>query len=86
MFISPAEFTVSITHAKMLTFTAITLFASLVAARFNGGVGKLPVMGYDTFNAIGSNYNGSLALEQIAAMETYGLISLGYNTVLCTGT
>jgi hypothetical protein len=86
VFISPAEFTVSITHAKMLTFTAITLLASLVAARFNGGVGKLPVMGYDTFNAFGSNYNGSLALEQIAAMETYGLIDLGYNTVLGTGT
>ena len=70
----------------MITPAVMTLFASLVAARFNGGVGKLPVMGYDTYNAFGSHYNGSLALEQIAAMKRLGLIDLGYNTVLCAGT
>ena len=70
----------------MITSVAIALFASFVVARFNGGVGKLPVMGYDTYNAFGSDYNGSLALEQIAAMKSLGLIDLGYNTVSCTGT
>jgi alpha-galactosidase len=70
----------------MITPITITLFASLVVARFNGGVGKLPVMGYDTFNAFGSDYNGSVALEQIAVMKKLGLIDLGYNTVLCTST
>jgi alpha-galactosidase len=70
----------------MITSIAIALFTPLVVARFNGGVGKLPVMGYDTYNAFGSDYNGSIALEQIAAMKELGLIDLGYNTVLCTGT
>lgn len=69
----------------MIVPAAITLLASLVVARYNGGVGKLPVMGYDTYNAFGSDYNGSLALEQITAMKMLGLTDLGYNTVLCIG-
>jgi alpha-galactosidase len=70
----------------MITAAATLLLASLVAARFNDGVGKLPAMGYDTYNAFGSHYNGSVALEQIAAMKQLGLIDLGYNTVSCTST
>lgn len=43
------------------------------------GVGKLPTMGYDTYNAFEKNYDGALALEQARLMKEYGLVDAGYN-------
>ena len=47
----------------------------------NTGVGRLPVMGYDTWNAFGCEYDGALALEQGRLMQEYGLVDIGYKTV-----
>jgi len=68
----------------MIILAAIILFASLIVAHFNGRVGKLPVMGYDTYNAFGSDYNGSPALKKITAMKSLEIKDFGYNTALST--
>lgn len=62
----------------LLEFTS--LFVTAVLAR-NTGVGKLPVLGYDTWNAFGCNYDGALAQEQARLMQEYGLVDAGYTTV-----
>ncbi|KFY98616.1 hypothetical protein V498_01375 [Pseudogymnoascus sp. VKM F-4517 (FW-2822)] len=46
------------------------------------GIGKLPTMGYDTYNAFEKNYDGALALEQARLMKEYGLVDAGYNTFI----
>lgn len=43
------------------------------------GVGKLPTMGYDTYNAFEGDFDGELALEQARLMHEYGLVAAGYN-------
>jgi len=62
--------------------SALALFVALAAARNNRGVGKLPVMGYDTYNAFNGDYNHEVALSQVQAMSKLGLIELGYNTFI----
>ncbi|KFY31763.1 hypothetical protein V493_00845 [Pseudogymnoascus sp. VKM F-4281 (FW-2241)] len=52
------------------------------ALALNNGVGKLPTMGYDTYNAFEKNYDGALALEQARLMKEYGLVDAGYNTFI----
>lgn len=42
-------------------------------------VGKLPVMGYDTYNAFEADFDGALAIEQGRLMEKYGLVDAGYD-------
>lgn len=64
----------------MMYTSSLALFIALAAAR-NNGVGKLPVMGYDTYNAFNGDYDGQIALEQVQAMSRLGLVDLGYNTV-----
>lgn len=59
--------------ASSLTSTALAL---------NNGVGKLPKMGYDTFNAFGCAYNSTLVLEQAQAMEKLGLVKAGYDMII----
>ena len=39
-------------------------------------------MGYDTYNAFGSNYTGALATEQAQLMHQYGLVDAGYRVSL----
>jgi hypothetical protein len=43
------------------------------------GVGKLPTMGYDTYNAFEGDFDGALALEQARLMHEHGLVAAGYN-------
>lgn len=64
--------------------TAGTLLLLLVATTqaLNNGVGKLPVMGYDTYNAFGCDYDGEVATAQAKAMNETGLVALGYNTFI----
>lgn len=56
-------------------------FATLVghSIALNNGVGKVPPMGYDTFNAYGCDYNASSVLAQGEAMKRTGLVDAGYN-------
>lgn len=53
-----------------------------VAAALNNGVGKLPKMGYDTFNAFGCDYNSTSVLAQVEAMKKLGLVDAGYNSLI----
>lgn len=48
----------------------------------NNGVGKLPKMGYDTFNAFVCDYNATSALAQAQAMVDTGLVEAGYNSMI----
>lgn len=63
----------------MLFILAVVL-AKVISA-LDTGVGKLPVMGYDTWNVFGCDYDGALALEQAQLMQEYGLVAAGYKTV-----
>ncbi|MCJ1385008.1 hypothetical protein MMC17_008126 [Xylographa soralifera] len=65
----------------MYSLSIIAAFAGVTAA-LNNGVGKLPKMGYDTFNAFACNYNGSDVLVQVEAMEKLGLVKAGYNSLI----
>lgn len=66
-----------------LNLLALSAFALEAYAR-NNGVGKLPVMGYDTYNAFNDQFNASLTIEQARLMKEYGLVDAGYNTVRTT--
>ena len=52
------------------------------AVALNNGVGKLPKMGYDTFNAFACDYNQSIVLSQANIMVQQGLVAAGYNSML----
>ncbi|KAK0828141.1 hypothetical protein LTR73_005094 [Friedmanniomyces endolithicus] len=57
--------------------SALTVAAlSSTAFALNNGVGKLPAMGYDTFNAFAD------VLDQALAMEKCGLAAAGYNIII----
>lgn len=45
------------------------------------GVGKLPFMGYNTWNAYYCNINETIVLETAQYMKKYGLFDVGYNYV-----
>lgn len=60
----------------------LTLLAASGVHSRNNGVGKLPVMGYDTYNAFACDYDGALATAQAKAMSETGLVALGYNTLI----
>lgn len=64
--------------------SAIALFLALSGASYarDNGVGKLPVMGYDTYNAFACDYDGEIATAQAKAMNETGLVALGYNTFI----
>jgi alpha-galactosidase len=60
------------------------VFATLAssAAALNNGIGKLPKMGYDTFNAFACTYDAATALAQAQAMMKHGLVAAGYNSFI----
>ncbi|KAJ3032522.1 hypothetical protein HDV00_007428 [Rhizophlyctis rosea] len=61
-----------------ITFT----LGTTANARNNQGVGKLPIMGYDTYNAFNCDYEGSDVLEQARLMKQYGLVNAGYKHLI----
>jgi alpha-galactosidase len=61
-------------------FVFAALASSAVALR--NGVGKLPKMGYDTFNAFACTYNATIALSQAQAMVKHGLVAAGYDSFI----
>ena len=60
--------------------TAAALISSVGA--FDDGVGKLPALGYDTFNAFGCDYNASSVAAQAEVMHKHGLIAAGYKILI----
>ena len=61
---------------------SLLLTLATTALARNNGVGKLPVMGYDTYNAFNCDYDGEIATAQAKAMNESGLVALGYNTFI----
>lgn len=55
---------------------------AITVTALNNGVGKLPAMGYDTFNAFSCNYNSSNVLAQANAMKKRGSIEAGYKFII----
>lgn len=60
----------------------ISLFAVAGVSSLDNGVGRLPALGYDTFNAFGCDYNASLVAAQVDVMQKTGLVDAGYNTLI----
>lgn len=63
---------------------SVSLAASLAsfAVALNNGVGKLPALGYDTFNFFSCDYNSTSVLAQAEAMNKSGLVAAGYNILI----
>lgn len=59
-------------------FLLTALLAATAALAFDDGVGKVPAMGYDTFNAFAENYDAALCLAQAKVMQESGLVAAGY--------
>ncbi|KAK5108871.1 hypothetical protein LTR62_007761 [Meristemomyces frigidus] len=68
----------------MLAIPPLAALAVLLTSvrGLNNGVGRLPAMGYDTFNAFACNYNATSVLAQAEAMQRHGLIEAGYKTLI----
>lgn len=64
--------------------SSFLLSAALVgsALALNNGVGRLPALGYDTFNAFGCDYDATSVLGQARAMNQSGLVAAGYNILI----
>ena len=46
------------------------------------GVGKLPILGYDTYNAFNDKINASNTYAQARLLKDLGLVDAGYNTYI----
>lgn len=66
----------------MLSLALLVAGLAGPATALNNGVGKLPKMGYDTFNAFACNYNQSTVVAQAEAMVKTGLVKAGYNSII----
>lgn len=67
-----------------LEMFAVLLLCGMIAGSkaLQNGVGRLPAMGYDTFNAFGCDYNASSVLAQAQAMQRFGLVDAGYKILI----
>ena len=65
----------------MLSSLSISVLVGTATA-LNNGVGKLPKMGYDTFNVFVCEYNQTSVLGQAEAMVKHGLVEAGYNSII----
>ncbi|KAI7548792.1 hypothetical protein KC331_g4194, partial [Hortaea werneckii] len=63
-----------------ILWTSFSVVAGVLS--LDNGVGKLPALGYDTFNAFGCDYNASLVVAQVEMMQKVGLVEAGYNTLI----
>ncbi len=66
----------------MLSFLFIAVVLAGFSTALNNGVGKLPKLGYDTFNAFACSYNQTSVLAQAQAMVNHGLVEAGYNSMI----
>lgn len=62
----------------MLYRTLALLAIASQSLALNGPVGRLPAMGYNSFNAFGCNYNASILEAQAKVMYDRGLVEAGY--------
>lgn len=69
------------THT-MLHIHHIAALLPIAATALDNGIGKLPKMGYDTFNAFGCDYDQELVIAQAEAMVKTGLVDAGYNSII----
>ncbi|KAF3043915.1 hypothetical protein E8E11_002771 [Didymella keratinophila] len=62
----------------------LTVSGSLIggAIALNNDVGRLPKMGYNTFNAFGCNHNEEKLLAMAHSMVEEGLVDEGYNSII----
>lgn len=66
----------------MTSFFFLLAILCLGANALNNGVGRLPKMGYDTFNAFGCDYDQDIVTQQAEAMVNLGLVAAGYNSII----
>jgi len=61
-------------------FSSLILIATvpLLANALNNGVGKLPILGYNAWNAFQCNVDEALVLQTASLMKSLGLIDVGY--------
>ncbi|KAJ7583600.1 glycoside hydrolase [Mycena floridula] len=68
----------------MIPFPKLLLLAAVGIVRvcaLNAGVARLPVLGYNTWNAYQCNIDEDLMLTTAKAMKSLGLLDVGYNYV-----
>lgn len=63
----------------MWVFRVLLLAVLRHAVALEGPVGRLPAMGYNSFNAFQCNYNASLLQAQAKVLHERGLVAAGYN-------
>lgn len=61
---------------------ALAAAAAQCTYALEGPVGRLPAMGYNTFNAFADNYDAELVVRQAKVMKDRGLVDAGYNIML----
>ncbi|KAF8511506.1 glycoside hydrolase [Hysterangium stoloniferum] len=62
----------------MLSSLIFLLATPLVVQALNNGVGRLPIMGYNAWNAFQCNVDEKLVLQTGSLMKSLGLIDVGY--------
>lgn len=65
----------------MRQFIAAALAVECVTALV-GPVGRLPAMGYNTFNAFENHYDANIVLAQAEIMKERGLVNAGYEILI----
>ncbi|KIJ23431.1 glycoside hydrolase family 27 protein [Sphaerobolus stellatus SS14] len=63
---------------EMLSSLFLALATGWSANALNSGVGKLPAMGYNAWNAFQCNVDEALVLQTAGLMKSLGLIDAGY--------
>lgn len=70
-------------HSKMRRYATVLLAWTVCCVdALQGPVGRLPAMGYNTFNAFASNYTAARVADQAKIMQEKGLVDAGYNIML----
>ncbi|KAF8827038.1 hypothetical protein HHX47_DHR5000632 [Lentinula edodes] len=73
--LTPGSFEFSMHMCDLASFSPVPVDA------LNNGVGKLPALGYNTWNAYGCNIDEDLVLESAQLMVSLGLQAVGYEYV-----
>jgi hypothetical protein len=83
----PSSFTRCFAGVALLAARAVAYLAAngdviIPGATSYNGLGLVPQMGFDNWNAFGCNINESILLDTAQKMADYGLRDLGYNYVI----
>ncbi|KAK3942503.1 glycoside hydrolase [Diplogelasinospora grovesii] len=62
----------------MLRLKYVCLLGAVGVTALDNGIGKLPVLGYNTWNVFQCDYNDTVLLAQAQAMVQHGLLEAGY--------